>query len=164
MSELRNKINRITQQIWNERSYKNLIHLNNQKKRILNCIEDEEKRKEEYFEDKAKNQKKAKISIPFASQDEIIKFHEDLVNKTDLIYESELSAPSKMENKDLIEKLHSERAIILAELEKIKNENLRSENIGINFKFCCVIKELGYEIANLFITKSYDDYLLLNKW
>ncbi|RNA36375.1 chondroadherin [Brachionus plicatilis] len=163
MEHLRSEIESIRQEFYPEQSDRSLFHLNQEKKYIVKNLEREQEFK---CINVPKNLHETKIFIPFTNEHQIIEFHDDLVNKTDLIYEEELSVLNEKENKETIESLQCERTIIMTELGKTKDQNLKNENIGKKFKYCIIKKKNGKKkyykhTSNLFITNSYDDFLFL---
>ncbi|CAF1052851.1 unnamed protein product [Brachionus calyciflorus] len=97
------------------------------------------------------NKQKVSRQIQFTTRSAIINYHDEVVNKLDIIFETALSSLNSNEHQKEIEKLNHDRSIILDEIQKVKDENLREENIGKKFKYCFVIEKIFDKTATLII-------------
>ncbi|RNA10133.1 hypothetical protein BpHYR1_036025, partial [Brachionus plicatilis] len=96
------EIERIRHKFYQEHSDGVLVYMNQNKKEFLKYLAREQKFRHENV---SKNLDETKIFIPFAREDQIVNFHDDLVIKTDLIYEEELFGLDETENIKKIEEL-----------------------------------------------------------
>ncbi|CAF0928454.1 unnamed protein product [Brachionus calyciflorus] len=135
--------------------------LNNMKKKILKRIEQENQR----IEQSSLRDKSQTISrqIRFTTRSEIINYHDEMVNKLDIIFETELSGLTNIKYKEKIEKLNLDRNLILEEMQKVKNENLSEENVGKRFKYCFLIDKKIGKTAILVIANFDHDFVSFEK-
>ncbi|CAF1111350.1 unnamed protein product, partial [Brachionus calyciflorus] len=96
-------------------------------------------------------------NFKFDSQSKIIRYHDNLINIIKVIFEREIS--TNIQNKEKIEELNFERSQILDEIQKVRDENLKEENIGYNFKFCHIYEKLSNKTVNLIIANSDNEYV-----
>ncbi|CAF1081116.1 unnamed protein product [Brachionus calyciflorus] len=107
-----------------------------------------------------KQNKQVPLEIKLLTRKDIVEYHDDLVRKIDIIFETELSSLNTTEYKEEIEDLNKERMLILDEIQKCRDENLSDENIGKRLKFCFIYEKINdYYIANLFIANYDHDFV-----
>ncbi|CAF0855187.1 unnamed protein product [Brachionus calyciflorus] len=124
--------------------------LNKEKKEILKQIE-QENRRTEIFKTDIDNQKVVK----YVRKEDIIKYHDNLFNKVNTIFEKNLNGLENTEE----DKLNLDKNRIFDELQKVRDENLREENIGKRFKYCFVFDKILSKTINLIIANYDHDFV-----
>ncbi|CAF0977747.1 unnamed protein product [Brachionus calyciflorus] len=141
---------------WNSYGY-DAKHINYRKKKILEKIEYEIERNQRI--PSRINRQIVSRPIQFTTRSKIINYHNEVVNELDIKFETALSSLSSIEHKEKIEQLNLNRKLMLEELQKVQDENLREENIGKKFKYCFVIEKIDDNIVNLIIANFDHDFI-----